>query len=200
MSDARKHSLQQLKEVSQCDVILVTKKELPQYILEREPLHPAYEYLSETHKSDYLRSYFMHFYGGGYSDIKCTTGSWLPAFEELEKNELWMVGYKEVKGGVAYSPHDNLWNQLVGNGCFIFKPQTPLTKEWYTEMIHTLDENLEKLREFPSTFPQDCAEKSNGRYPLGWNKLLGWILHRICMKYLDKISRNLPICIFTNYR
>lgn len=26
--------------------------------------------MSNVHKSDYLRSYFMNFYGGGYADVK----------------------------------------------------------------------------------------------------------------------------------
>jgi len=81
MSDARKQSLEQLKQVSDMNVILVTKDNLHTYILPDHPLHEAYKYLSETHKSDFLRIYFMNFYGGGYSDIKRATGSWKPAYE-----------------------------------------------------------------------------------------------------------------------
>lgn len=200
MTDSRIRSLQQLKEVSECDVVLVTKKELPDYILETNPLHPAYEFLSETHKADYLRTYFMNFHGGGYSDIKITTGSWRAAFEELESGDMWMNGYKEIHGGVAYQPHADAWNELVGNGAYICKPQTPLTKEWYSEMIRFLDTKLEKLREHPAQYPQDCAERSGGCYPIEWNEMLGRIFHRVSYQYRDKILRTLPISIFCNYR
>ena len=59
-----------IDKVSQCNVILITPEKLNKYILNEHPLHPSYYYLSEVHKSDYLRTYFMRFYGGGYSDIK----------------------------------------------------------------------------------------------------------------------------------
>jgi hypothetical protein len=70
MSQNRLDGLHNLQTVSECEVILVTPQNLNQYILPDAPLHPGYKYLSETHKADYLRTYFMHFYGGGYSDIK----------------------------------------------------------------------------------------------------------------------------------
>lgn len=66
----RFRSLNQFKEISEVDVILITKDNLHEYILPENPLHPSYKYLSAVHRSDYLRTYFMHFYGGGYSDIK----------------------------------------------------------------------------------------------------------------------------------
>jgi hypothetical protein len=56
---------------------------LPEY-----PLHPAFKYLSYVHKSDYLRSYFMHFYGGGYADIKkySSNNNWKECFNLLNSN------------------------------------------------------------------------------------------------------------------
>ena len=53
---------------------------LDKYILQEHPLHQSFNYLSETHKADYLRTYFMRFHGGGYSDIKKTSGSWIDSF------------------------------------------------------------------------------------------------------------------------
>ncbi len=200
MSGSRKQSLEQLQRVSECDVVLVTKDTLPQYILNEHPLHEAFHYLSETHKADYLRTYFMNFHGGGYSDIKLTTGSWLPAFEELEGSNKWINGYKEVHGGIAYKPYEHAWNEMVGNGAYICKPHTPLTEEWYAEMIKLLDSKLEHLRKYPSTFPQDCAERSGGKYPIEWNEMLGRIFHRVSYPYRDKLLRTLPISIFENYR
>ena len=59
---------------------------------------------------------------------------------------------------------------------------------------------LDKLKLYPASFPQDCAEVSNGRYPIEWNEMLGRIFHRICYKYKDKLINTLPISIFNNYR
>lgn len=199
MSDQRKACLEQLRNVSNCEVIIVTVDNLSEYIC--EPLHPAYEYLSETHKADYLRTYFMHFYGGGYSDIKCTTGSWVDSFQRLTAEEdKWVIGYKEIQGGVAYVPHAEQWADLVGNGAYICKPNTPLTNEWYTDMIHLLDERLDRLRANPATFPQDCWNYEGSQYPLEWNEMLGRIFHRVCYKYKTHLLNTLPPCLFYNYR
>jgi hypothetical protein len=145
MTASRKESLENLKNISECDVVLITKRNLNPYILEEHPLHPAYQYLSETHKSDYLRTYFMNFHGGGYSDIKKTSESWKSSFELLRKSDKWMCGYAEIEGGVGYAPNADKWRELIGNGAYICKPQTPLTKEWYRRMISLLDLKLEDL-------------------------------------------------------
>jgi hypothetical protein len=197
MSANRKKSLNQLREVSECTVILITKKTLNLYVLSEYPLHPAYEYLSETHKADYLRTYLMHFYGGGYSDIKKTTGSWKNAFKHLNQNDYWICGYPEVPGGVAYGPNVDKWGELLGNGCYICKPQTPLTTEWYNNMISLMDEKLDALKLNPSTFPRDCREKSN--YPIEWNEMLGRIFHNVSYKYKKYLLNTLPIPIFCDY-
>ena len=115
---------------------------LHKYILPTNPLHPSYNYLSETHKADYLRTYFMHFYGGGYSDIKRTTDSWLKSFDDLDKSNKWIIGYKEIDGGTAYGPSDN-YKELIGNCAYICKPNTPLTTEWYNEMISLLNKKID---------------------------------------------------------
>jgi hypothetical protein len=200
MSDSRLECLNNLRIVSECNVILITKDNLSNYILNDVPLHPAFNYLSETHKADYLRTYFMNFYGGGYSDIKKTTGSWVKSFNELKNsNNYWICGYKEINGGVAYSPNADKWEELIGNGAYICKPKTPLTEEWYNNMIHLLDTKLEKLKLNPSTNPQDSSESGSG-YPIEWNEMLGRIFHNISYKYKEHLLNTLPICIFENYR
>ena len=200
MSDNRKSCLEQLKEVSECKVILVTPKNLDDYILQDHPLHEAYQYLSETHKADYLRTYFMHFHGGGYSDIKKTTGSWKPAFERLyQSNNYWICGYPEIKGGVAYAPYASYWRELIGNCAYICKPNTLLTREWYTEMMTLLDSKLEKLKLNPAKNPQD-QKSATSNYPLEWNEMLGRIFHKIAYKYRSHLLRELPTSVFSDYR
>jgi len=77
MSTGRKECLQAIHASTGCEVTCIYKDDVAPYILEEHPLHPAFQYLSETHKADYLRTYFMNFHGGAYSDIKRQGGSWL---------------------------------------------------------------------------------------------------------------------------
>jgi hypothetical protein len=199
MSAARKECLESLKQVSECNIILVNPDNLSNYIKSDVPLHEAYKYLSETHKADYLRTYFMNFYGGGYSDIKKTTGSWKKSFDDLYASNKYICGYKEVPGGVAYAPYTDKWEELIGNGAYICKPNTPLTNEWYNDMMKLLDTKLEELKRNPAKNPQNAAG-SESRYPIGWSEMLGTIFHRITYKYKDKLMNTLPISIFSNYR
>jgi len=199
MSKNRLSHLNSLKEKCNCQVLLINTSNLNKYILKEHPLHPAYQYLSATHKSDYLRTYFMNFYGGGYSDVKSTTASWKEHFDNLLNSDKWVCGYPEINGGVAYKPLNNKWKELVGNGCYICKPNTPFTNEWYNEMIQLLDQKLILLKENPATNVIDCFENS-GKYPIEWNEMLGRIFHKYNYKYKEYFSNNLPICIFSNYR
>lgn len=200
MSIQRKKCLENMRETTECQITLVTPDNLNEYILPEEPLHPAYPYLSETHKCDYLRTYFMNFYGGGYSDIKTQSGSWKESFNDLENNEeKWINGYREIKGGVGYEPLNDKYNELIGNGAYICKPRTPLTELWYREMLSYLDTKLDHLRMYPSTFPRDCAEVSGGKYPIGWIEMLGRIFHRVCYEYRDRILFTVPTPVFKDY-
>lgn len=198
MSNERKACLDAIAKTTGCEVKCIYKDDLPSYILEAHPLHPAYEYLSETHKADYLRTYFMNFHGGGYTDIKHQGGSWLKAFDDLDASDAWMNGYREIDTGVAYPPHAAYWRELIGNGAYICKPRTPLTEEWYREMCAFLDSRLQQLIQHPATHPQDCAERSS--YPIQWNEMLGRIFHRVAYAYKDKLLQTVPIVSFYSYR
>ena len=202
MSQQRKECLENLNSISKCKVVCLFKDEISQYILPDHPLHPGYEYLSETHKGDYLKAYFMNFYGGGYADIKKQSGSWIKSFDLLEQSDKWIIGYGEFCESCIAGPPaiTKQWRDLIGNGAYICKPQTPLTQEWYSEMLKLLDERLPLLQKFPATFPQDHAEISNGKYPIEWNELNGRIFHRISCNYKYKILKTLPIPDFDNYR
>jgi Capsular polysaccharide synthesis protein len=201
MSKNRRECLEQLKSASQCRVILITPDNLNDYILPNAPLHKSYPYLSETHKADYLRTYFMHFHGGGYSDIKKTTASWVSAFDDIRSNsDCYINGYREQgPGDIAYAPNAKHWQVLLGNGAYICRPQTEFTAKWYNEMIQLLDSKLETLKKHPATYPQENAEDGNG-YPLEWNELLGRIFHKLLMNYLPNLMYTLPRPICIDYR
>ena len=94
LSENRIKSLESLKAVTGANIILITPNNLYYYIKPYAPLHPAYDYLSLVHKSDYLRSYFMYHYGGGYSDIKRSLGSWKKGFELIKNVISGIENYK----------------------------------------------------------------------------------------------------------
>lgn len=198
MSTRRLECLEKLKKVSECNVILVTPETLDNYILSEHPLHQSYKYLSLTHKADYLRTYFMRFHGGGYSDIKKTTGSWIESFEKLNKSDKWIIGYKERKMGAVWQIRDK-WMYLVGNGAYICKPNTPFVIEWYEKMIQLMDEKYDELKKNPAKWARDCKERKKG-YPIAWNEMLGRIFHPTVYKYREKRLNTLPISIFQGYR
>lgn len=200
MSENRRVCLDSIVDNLGSNIILVAPDNLDQYVVPAHPLHPAYKYLSATHKSDYLRTYFMHFFGGGYTDIKRHRNNWSPYFEILAKDDnTWICGYRE--GGedcIGYRPYAKYWNKLIGNGCYICKPNTPLTRVWYSEMIKLLDGRLEELKKHPATHIRDHKDLGTG-YPIEWNEVGGRIFHRISYDYVDHINQNLPACSFENY-
>jgi hypothetical protein len=140
----------------------------------------------------------MNFYGGGYSDLKCTTDSWINSFNEIINSDKWINGYKEVNGGVAYQSVASKWEELIGNGAYICRPNTPLTNEWYKSMISLLDTKVEDLKKYPASNPRDCYEIEQ-KYPIEWNEMLGRIFHKVSYEYRNKIINTLPISIFSNY-
>lgn len=96
LTDNRLRSIETIKENCNVDFKLITKKDLPSYELKEHPFHEAFKYLSAVHKADYLRTYFMHFYGGGYTDIKPHSNSWTPLFEALNQSTTSLcLGYPE---------------------------------------------------------------------------------------------------------
>lgn len=197
MSDARKRSIEQIKNTIELNLIVVTPDNLQEYILKDHPLHESYQYLSETHKADYLRTYFMNFHGGGYTDIKLASCSWKKAYEELCASEFhWVAGYKELPQCVVYEPNRGKLEEIVGVCSFICKPNTPLTNDWYNSMIEVLDKKLEALKAHPSTFPQDCASSGSG-YPIAWSEMLGEITQRVFYDYREHLLQSLTAPDFT---
>ena len=158
------------------------------------PLHPAYEFLSLTHRSDYLRAYFMHHHGGGYTDIKMCTFDWIQFFDLLECSDTaLMMGYAERRRCDVGSFDKNvcdLYRTLPGMGAFIFKPYSPLTYSWFARLNQLLDRILPALQRTPGSYhPRaisggvhspsllDIISFSGSCYPLEWNTILGGILH-----------------------
>ena len=188
---------------SNLKVTFIDKNNLSNWILPTFQLHPAYEYLSAIHRADYLRVYFMHHYGGGYSDIKYLSSSWLPSWYELNNTDKFAVGYKEIgPKGVAIVPSLRYihllinWEKLIGNCAYIFKPDTEFTIEWIDNTHKLLDSKLFNLKLNPAKLPEDYYGKLiNGiksQYPIRWSEMLGNIFHPLCLKYKDRLIYSLP--------
>lgn len=184
-------SLKYIKQNVGVEVKLITNDNLKNYILKETPLHSAYPYLSNVHKADYLRTYFMHHYGGGYADIKRHDNNWLEAFIQLETNpNFWIIGYPEtcendiaaLHGGfgIALKKH---YAYLIGNGSYICKPYTPFTYSWINNLHKKLDEKELLLRKNPGgVWGNEIG------YPLMWSEILGQIFHPLCYYFNEHVT------------
>lgn len=199
--------IKSLEAVTGVEVKLITPNNLIEYIKSDDPLPEAYQYLSYVHRADYLRSYFMYYYGGGYSDIKQATSSWVNAFNRLDNSDAFAIGYPEVgfwgvanRGIVNKKLKNDLfyyWRILIGNGAYICRPYTPFVAEWYSETKRRVVLYTEKLRKNPA---QDPFGRIGG-YPIPWEKILGEVFHPVCLKYHDKILQDKALLpVFQNYR
>ena len=183
---------------TELEVVFVTKQSLPFYILVDQPLHKGYEYLSDTHKGDYLKAYFMHFYGSGYTDIKPHTKSWINSYEQLKNSTAFCIGYQE--GGSANLYNDPVTTELlkqnthklIGNGAYIFKCQTQLSKEWYNKMMNVMDTIYEDLKKYPARHPSDVYS-TDYPYPLRHTQVCGDIFHPLIYKYREHVLKTLPM-------
>ena len=212
MSDQRRRCLDNMEKTTRCNVVLVTKATLNDFLCPEHPLHAAYPQLSETHMADYLRAYFMYHYGGGYADIKMQTGPWVESFEAMEAHQdIIGIGYRELPGGVpgylrteSGSPLSACWQLLIGNGAYIFRRDTDFLRLWFARLHQVLDEKSHALKLHPARFPQDFGgARYNGtisEYPLVWSEILADIFHPLCYRFSENIMNTLPPPVFQNYR
>ena len=199
MSSDRKKCYQDIVqnfEKEEIKFVLITEQNLKDY--PKIVLHEGFQYLSATHKADYIRTALMHFYGGGYTDIKmCSTG-WAKAFSDLYNSSKFGNGYPEIsKEGVAFVSDKALYQKmtqnyssLIGNVNYIFKKETTFTQQWYNNMIKLMDQKLSLLKQYPAKHARQnlYREDFSYPYPIGWTELLGCIFHPLCYKYSEKLS------------
>lgn len=187
LTENRTNSLLQLQAMNpDLELRLVTPLELPDYEQEGHSFHPAYQFLSLNHRSDYLRCYFMHHYGGVYSDIKKPLYAWAGILGRLEDSPTkWAIGYRELgHRNVAQLPgrlgHDlrTRFRRVIGNGVFAFRPRTPFTAEWLGEVESRLDRHSPELSRHPGNMWGD-----NPGYPIAWAGLQAEVMQPLCLKY-----------------
>lgn len=194
-----------------CPVAYITQETLLPWVVPDQPLHKAYAYLSSVHKSDYLRCYLMHHFGGGYTDIKFTSKNWGQFFSDFEHSEKLALGYQELAHGI---PHvsgalgDEIrasHRELIGLCAFIFKPRTQLTYTWFERITQLLDKKYDELVKYPAQHPMDqkgviLPDGQVSQYPLRWAELLGEIFHPLIYQERDKLLIAPIEPIFHSYR
>jgi hypothetical protein len=184
---------------------LVTAETLRHWIHPDYPLHRAFQYLSDVHKSDYLRAYFMYLYGGGYSDIKASRTSWAPIFELFEKSSSQAIGYKELRPTcVALKESDptqtvrNAYQELIGMCSYLMRPRSEFTEAYLKGVERALTEKQEQLRIGPPLSAYDSAdklfEKAQSGYPLRWTEIGSEIFHYTSYEHRSALSFEDKLC------
>lgn len=186
----RARNLDAMRDKLGAEVVLVTPANLHDWVDDTRPLHPAYEHLSLVHRSDYLRAYLLHHYGGGYMDIKEPRHSWREAFDQAEADaEAWYTGRPETHATDIAPLPGRLgrdmwlsWTRTVGMASAICRAGSPLTAEWIDEINHRLDIHHDAL----AASPGDTRMGGFG-YPLKWQTIGSNVLHPLQLKYLDHV-------------
>ena len=167
-------------------VEMIDWRVLPRYVLPEAPLHEGFRYLSCNHKSDYLRCYFCHFYGGGYSDIKwyVPQNNWKLCFDIINHfPQIEVIGQAERIGGSPikdFNLPDNL-PKMLANCYFICRPRSEFTQAWYNRLQGRMDVFLPMLRDNPATEPF-----GGPNYRVPWASLMGEIFHETIMEFRSK--------------
>jgi hypothetical protein len=204
MSEDRAAELFSILTNTICPVVFLTKESAKKWELADYPFHPALPYLSECHTSDYLRSYIIHHYGGGYSDIKFAFKAWDTAFDLLKESPAYILGPELSEPGLfGLSPkykdtpllEDFKKNYVpfgIPNAAFISKRQTPFTQDLYNRTIELLDNKFDELKSNPGKIPKDSFGMKNrdgsiSKYPLDYVELGPELFHFSLYKFKDKV-------------
>jgi len=227
MNEQRLAGLRSIEETIGVEVVMIDESSLTQWVDPGLPLHPAFRFLTDIQKSDYLRCYLLHVHGGGYTDIKPQGGSWMPAFDELDAaHQLFGCGYPEVgRSGVAgfgmnltkhweLRPLDRNWwryrwlqlnyRRLIGNGAFVFRADSVFTNQWYRRLIGVMDHFADALAANPGRLPKERSgwiyDGEVSRYPIHWGGLMADLFQPLCLRHHRRISQCVPTPIFVGYQ
>ncbi len=171
------------------------------------PFHESYQYLTAIDKSNYLRHYLWHHYGGGWFDIKPMYHSWRPSWEQFNDSDVWLIGPPEEKPGDVASWNKTIrshFRELVACNQFIGRPGTPLSLLMQQKHISMLNSSLPRLKRqwevnlrMNRTMPGRCCTANQKKdlnftiYPLEWALLNGKNFHPACFKYRKHIRANM---------
>jgi hypothetical protein len=200
ISSNRQQALGSMHETLKVPVIVLTSHNISRFL--RWPVHPAVDYLSDVHKADFFRIYFMLHYGGGYSDVKRMVEPWTTFFTNFDDPNVWIVGVPEIPNGVAVAPGAtypaDYYKSMISNGFMIARANNRILQEVHDMQNTILDEKLELLRKHPPPHPRCCQAHENG-YPLRWAELLGEIMAFVAGKYIGHLSPRMGMPILSDY-
>ncbi len=215
MNSARKKSFDCLLEHVGLPVFLVNRLTFKELEVPELPVHPAFEYLSAVHQSDYVRAYLWHFYGGAWHDVKATRVDFSKIWHTFKDPKVFLIGKPEYPKGPArvldregrWMP--DYWEELVSVIAWVGRPNTPFSEEVLSNFHFILDQHIDALRQNPGRHPREKKIEANsgvkqrilkmtyffkGRgvaYPLPWT-LFGNIFHPLNLKYKTHVNRGLP--------
>lgn len=207
MPQTRQTALEGLRgQNPEINIELVTPNNLSDYVVKHAPLHPAYEYLSFVHRSDYLRSYFMHFHGGAYVDLKPLSGPISHLITQVNSSEnVWACGPSELSKfnsspstGRLGRDQRKYYRQCIAQYMFAFKPGSSWTYDWYAEV----QRRMSYFQDLLVTNPAQDAYGRLGGYPVPWNSLHGIIFTPLALKYIkySSISNSTSLLLNREYR
>lgn len=205
MSPERQRCLSTLQLASECNVILVSPKNIHNFIDKDRQIHSLYPKLSLTHRSDYLQAYLLYHYGGGYSGIKPFGHSWRQSFERLKSSEYSFTGSREMSPDHIASDNQeikNAYRKLISMQRLIFKPKSKFALMWLDEVEKEIEKNAEALNKQDGTYhpraiyggahDDDSIKTYDYHYPFIWNQLCGKIFHKLCYENIGEFSYDIP--------
>ncbi len=202
LPEVRQNNLEMMRSKIGLPVVLVSKANLSEWVVEGYPLHPAYEHLSLIHRSDYLRAYLMHHHGGAYIDVKRPLHSWRPSYDRmLADPDAWAMSYSsfsaawvaKVPGRLGLDIVHRFRSMFCKSG-FMMRSHTPLTAEWMAELHARLDARAESLAAHPG------GVRGAPGYPMSWHDAGARIVDPLTLKYHEHIRYDDDMLLdFENY-
>jgi hypothetical protein len=216
ISENRKNALLSLIKNIGVPYILITDDNVYSFQVKNKPYNKAFYFLSGNHKSDYLRSYLLHNYGGGYHDIKYRNISWVNEWNDFKNKNIWIKSRHETRHSHIGYDIDNpksIWiqdkySEIGTMGWVICRAQTNYTKELLTEIEKTLNKHYFNLVKNPSKTnggyysdkPFNKVNDPENNYPMRWLEIMGEKFHLLMYKYRDNMILNLPDADLRNYK
>lgn len=203
----RFNALQSLIQNIKVPVIIITKENYKYFELHQNPYNKSFEYLSGNHKSDYLRSYFLYHYGGGYHDIKWREKSWDQEWDKFKDKNTWIIGRRETKSdNIGYGEGQDWvkekYENLITMGWVIMRKQNKYIETLLNKINDILNNKYELLKENPAP-NERCGiglNCENSLYPLRWLEIMGEISHPLQLDYTEHIEYTLPDIMYKTYK
>ena len=215
ISNNRLSALNSLIKNIKVPYILITEDNYLLFEKKNNKIHKAFKYLSGNHKSDYLRSYLLHHYGGGYHDIKFRNKDWKNEWKTFRDKKIWIKSRPErLPHHIGYDidkPQTKVVQEKykeLGTMCWVIcRPKTPYTQELINKINKKLDIHYKNIKKFPSINPSGYYAdkpfekvKNKNAYPLRWLELMGEHFHLLMYKYKNHINLELPDAELRSYK